>query len=113
MKKGESGAVSILGLAASILGGLIIGAIYYLGTKNITNYLIIIIMGLLGSYVDSLMGAYLQGKYKCSKCKKIVEEKVHCNKKTKRVKGIRFFDNNVVNLISNIIVFILSYLFLI
>ena len=41
---------------------------YYAQSYNLTNYLVIIIMGFIGSYSDSLMGAYLQGKFTCSKC---------------------------------------------
>lgn len=113
MKKGESGAVSTLGLAASFTGGIIIGGIHYLHGGWAYEYLIIILMSGLGSYVDSLMGAYLQGKFKCPKCKKQVETRHHCKVKTKKIKGIAFMDNDVVNLLSNIIVFIVTYLILI
>ncbi len=113
MKKGESGAVSSLGISASFLGGLIIGAVYYLSGGFIVNYLIIILMSALDSYADSVMGAYLQGKFKCNKCKKIVENKNHCNKETKLIKGISFMNNDAVNLLSNIIVFITTYLVMI
>ena len=113
MNKGESGAVSSLGMSASFLGGFIIGGIYYLSGGYIVNYLIIILMSALGSYVDSVMGAYLQGKFKCSKCKEIVETKFHCNKKTKLVKGLSFMNNDMVNLLSNIIVFIVTYMVMI
>ncbi len=112
MKKGESGAISMLGLSASLLAGLLIGLIYYLEYNNIYYYLIIIIMSFLSSYFDSIMGAYLQGKYKCNKCRKLVEEKYHCNKQTKLIKGYKFFDNNVVNLLSNVLVFIITYIIL-
>ncbi len=113
MKKGESGAVSSLGLSASFLAGLIIGGVYYLYDGYIVNYLIIILMSGFGSYVDSVMGAYLQGKFKCPKCHKQVENKMHCGKKTKLIHGIRFIDNDVVNLLSNIIVFVITYLIMI
>ena len=113
MKKGESGAVSSLGLSASVVGGIIIGGIHYLGGGWAYEYLIIIIMSAFGSYIDSVMGAYLQGKFKCSKCRKIVEEQNHCNHKTKLIKGFAFMDNNTVNLLSNIVVFITSYIVMI
>lgn len=112
MKKGESGAISFLGLSASLIGGLIIGLVYYAQSANLNNYLIIIIMGFIGSYLDSLMGVYIQGKYVCKKCKKEVESSIHCNKEAKLIKGYRFFNNNVVNLLSNALVFILTYLIL-
>ncbi len=113
MNKGESGAVSSLGLSASFLGGFVIGAVYYLSGGDIVNYLIIIIMSALDSYADSVMGAYLQGKYKCSKCNKISEYKEHCGEKTTLIRGFNFINNDIVNLLSNIIVFITTYIVMI
>ena len=113
MRKGESGAISTLGLSATLLGGLVIGGIYYLNGGDVTNYLIIIIMGVIGAYLDSIMGAFVQGKYKCSKCKEVVETNSHCGKKTKLVRGLVFVNNDVVNLLSNIFVFIITYIIMI
>lgn len=113
MKKGESGAVSFLGLSASICGGIIIGIVYYLEKGNIYHYLVIVLMSLVGSYVDSILGYTIQGKFKCVKCKKFVEDGIHCNKEARLIKGYSFIDNNIVNLLSNIIVFTLTFLFLI
>ena len=112
MKKGESGAVSLLGISASILSGFIIGGIYYFISGNIVNYLIIILMGMIGAYFDSLLGAYVQAKYKCKVCRKQVEEPIHHDKECKLVKGYRFMDNNTVNLLNNVLVFIITYLLL-
>lgn len=113
MQKGESGAVSSLGISASFLAGFIIGGVYYLSGGYIINYLIIILMSGFGSFIDSVMGAYLQGKFKCSKCRRIVETKVHCNKETKLVKGFSFMNNDMVNLISNVMVFVVTYMLMI
>lgn len=112
VEKGSSGGISFLGITASILGGIIIGLVYYYVTYNTAKYLIIIIMGLLGSLIDSILGITIQGKYKCSKCSKIVENKVHCHTKTILIQGFAFVNNDVVNLLNNIIVFIITYLYL-
>ena len=69
-------------------------------------------MSLLGSYIDSLLGATMQGKYKCIKCHKAVEKKVHCDKETKLVKGYSFINNDAVNLFNNIFVFFITYIVL-
>ena len=113
MKKGESGAISSLGLSISFFGGMVIGGIYYLNGGEIVNYLIIILMGALGSYIDSIMGAYLQAKYKCVKCKKVVECNKHCSKDAKLISGLMFINNDVVNLLSNIFIFVITYLIMI
>lgn len=112
MQKGESGAVSWLGVNAAIVAGILIGLIYYATNASTVDYLLIITMGLLGSLTDSILGVLFQAKYKCQKCKKIIEESTHCNKKSNLIKGYNFFDNNLVNFLSNILVFLISYLLL-
>lgn len=112
MKKGESGAISVLGLIASALGGVTIGLIYYLKYSIIINYIIIIIMSFLGSYIDSLLGSCAQARYKCFKCNEIVEEKLHCGNITKRISGLSWINNNVVNFSNNLLIFFISFILL-
>lgn len=112
IEPGESGGVSILGLFASLLGGIIIGAIYLITETNITNFILISLMGLLGSIFDSILGTVFEAKYECPVCKKTVETNIHCNKKTELIKGYPGFDNNTVNLLNNIFIFVLSYILL-
>lgn len=112
MKKGESGAVSVLGLIASAAGGLIIGLIYYFKYSIVINLIIIILMSTLGSYIDSLIGSCLQARYKCPKCHEIVEVSVHCKTKTRLYSGLTWINNNVVNFSNNLSIFIISYILL-
>ncbi|MDD2505548.1 MAG: DUF92 domain-containing protein, partial [Bacilli bacterium] len=109
---GESGGVSILGLFASLLGGIIIGAIYLIANFNISNFILITLMGLIGSIFDSVLGIILEAKYECLVCGKIVEYNRHCNKATRLIHGKTFIDNNTVNLLNNIFIFVLSYILL-
>ena len=110
LKKGEkglSGNISLLGLTASLIGSIIIALIYYIGIeKSMISLLTIILSGFLGSIIDSLLGASIQVKYQCKKCKKITERKEHCGIKTNYDRGIKWIDNNLVNLLSNFIIFI-------
>ena len=90
------------------------GIIYYLGIKHsITSVAIILLSGFFGSIFDSILGASIQVKYKCPVCQKITEKKVHCEKETQYEKGIKFVDNNLVNLLSNLFVFIVLWLILV
>lgn len=101
--KGLSGNVTLLGLICEFLGPVLIGMIYYMTiNNNLKILLLIIISGFLGAIIDSILGAGLQVKYQCKECKLITEKKLHCNKKTKYIKGIKWFNNDLVNLISNI-----------
>ena len=111
LKKGEkglSGNISMLGLTASLIGSILIALIYYIGIeRNITSLIIITLSGFLGSIIDSILGSAIQVKYKCEKCNKITEKKEHCGKKTNYYRGIKWIDNNLVNLLSNGIIFII------
>ncbi len=110
---GLSGNISLLGLASSFIGSLIIGLIFTTFTFNIKYLIIITLSGFLGAIFDSVLGATIQVKYKCCACQKITEKKMHCQKKTKYYKGIKAINNDLVNLLSNIIAGIISYIFLI
>ncbi len=107
--KGMSGGVSLLGLVASLVGAFIIALIYSLFT-NFDYLLFITMFGFIGSLIDSVLGSLIQVKYKCLKCKKITEQKVHCNQNTKHIKGINFVTNDLINLLNNISVFLLTIL---
>ncbi|MDD2409927.1 MAG: DUF92 domain-containing protein [Bacilli bacterium] len=112
LKIGESGGVSLLGLFISLVGGMVMGSIYLIAQFNLMNFIIISVMGFLGSVFDSVIGTLFEAKYKCLKCHKKTNNKIHCMKKTKLIKGYSFIDNNMVNLLSNIFVFLISYFIL-
>ena len=112
-ERGISGGVTILGLLFSLVGSFIIALSFYLLTDfNISILLFITALGFTGSIIDSILGSTIQVKYKCFKCNKITEKKEHCNNKTKYIKGISFINNDMVNFLNNISIFILSILFL-
>ena len=102
--RGQSGAVSSLGLLAGFLGALSFGVLAaILGLLNQNSLLIILIVlagGVAGSTLDSFLGSTIQGSGECVVCGKRTETLVHHDKPTKHMKGIRLFENNVVNLIS-------------
>lgn len=119
---GTSGGVSLLGELATLLGCLVIGGtaaiiaapfwFQIFGTTlmpelvnfaPITMIIIALVGGLVGCTVDSLFGATIQGMWVCSICRKKTEKKVHCSEPAEYLRGNRFFDNNLVNLISGLI----------
>ncbi len=106
---GTSGGISILGELATLFGGLVIGiaagllqmmenpgwpAELLLGTTMIA--------GLAGCTVDSIIGATVQGIYKCQVCNKITENRRHCGAPSIPLRGHKVIDNNVVNLMATI-----------
>ncbi len=66
--------------------------------------LIGLLTGLVGSFADSLMGATIQAMYYCPTCKKETERHVHsCGTPTILLRGIPWFDNDVVNFLATLV----------
>ncbi len=99
---GTSGAISILGFFASLFGSLIIALGSFLLFSDFTLYsvLIVLVGGLLGSIIDTVIGATIQAKYKCSTCHIITERPIHCHGKTYLLFGVSWMDNNKTNFFS-------------
>jgi len=108
-QRGISGGVSVLGLFASLLGAALIALVYAIGKPWDGAALITITLcGFAGALVDSIYGSLLQIKYRCSVCGIMTEKIRHCDLKTLRIKGFSQITNDIVNLMSNISVGILS-----
>ncbi len=113
---GESGGISIPGTIASFLGSAftvcsILPLAYY--SSNMIFIFYAIIAGFVGSIADSILGAAVQGGYKCSICGNRTESRIHCDKSTTRVKGLVFINNDTVNVFSNFIAASVIYLLMI
>ena len=110
VEPGTSGAVSKIGTTAAFLGSLLIASITFSFMHlGLLALLAIAIGGFLGAIADSLMGATIQAVYYCDYCKKETEKKIHrCGSKTRQIRGIRFINNDYVNLLSSLFGAILS-----
>ena len=116
---GTSGGISILGELATLFGALVIGIVA--GLLRMTgnpgwpvNVLIgtTILGGLVGCSIDSVIGATVQGIYRCRVCNKITENRRHCLAPSIPLRGYKIIDNNVVNLIATIFGAAVAVLFL-
>lgn len=101
LEKGLSGGVTKLGFLGALLGALTIASFHLIVDRNLFSFLIIIVLGFLSSIIDSIFGDLYQIKYYDPKKKKIKEDKEQHNLK---YSGYKYFTNNTVNFLSNLIV---------
>lgn len=114
VERGTSGAVSLLGLLASLAGASIIAvSVAVLFPIPSFSYLFIIILfGFLGSLVDTLLGATIQARYTCQSCGLLTEKSFHCGERTVLTKGLSWCNNDMVNWFSILLVTLAAVMFL-
>jgi uncharacterized protein (TIGR00297 family) len=98
--RGSSGAVSLLGVAASFAGGVAValafGAVQ--GELRLQRVLAVGLASTLGSLADSLLGAHAQARHYCDACQRPCEGQTHgCGAATRLVGGQRVMGNDLVN----------------
>jgi uncharacterized protein (TIGR00297 family) len=100
VEQGSSGGVSFTGFAGALSGALFISLISVLWVDNniIDFILMITVAGFAATLVDSILGASLQVQYQCTICGRIIDKREHCESKTVRYRGIKFINNDLVNL---------------
>ncbi|MCP4580371.1 MAG: DUF92 domain-containing protein [candidate division Zixibacteria bacterium] len=101
---GQSGGVSVVGTAASMMGALTTAVVSYLviNDGNWHIWLICGLAGFAGSLVDSILGATIQAQYRCPVCESVTERKSHCKQEGILKKGAKIINNDMVNLVSNL-----------
>jgi uncharacterized protein (TIGR00297 family) len=121
---GTSGGITSLGTWASLAGALLVGAVAALliqidslvngaGSASglyaplrahaVTYPLLAVAGGLGGSFLDSLMGATVQGIYYCTGCAKETESPLHrCGRPAQPIRGWSWLNNDLVNLLASI-----------
>jgi uncharacterized protein (TIGR00297 family) len=93
---GTSGGISFPGLLGAVAGSLILTLVIPSAARDL------LFAGLAGAVADSLLGATLQSRRWCSACERQTERQIHdCATPTTHHRGLRWLDNDAVNLASN------------
>ena len=109
---GASGGVTPLGFVASAMGaafiGLLFAASYASFSKSRIEWGLVVLIssigGLLGSVVDSILGAALQAQYTCVVTGSYTERSHTDGRPNILRSGLRWFTNDVVNFASTMAV---------
>lgn len=113
VESGISGGISCLGTLSAFVVSIVLGIYITLLFKVKFLYCFLFIPVIFsGTVIDSILGSLIQRKNICPKCGKILESKTHCNSETVYYSGIKYIDNNLINLLSSFIVSLLSLFFL-
>ena len=99
---GTSGGVTATGIVTTI-GASVLAALVASSMRWETPVLAIAAGGVMGSIVDSILGATIQERRWCETCSLFTERRQHsCGTPTVHRGGIRGFDNDIVNLTSTL-----------
>jgi uncharacterized protein (TIGR00297 family) len=101
--QGISGGISVQGTLAAIFGSLFVSltALFWIQTNLFLTVFLITVAGVFGSFADSILGASLQRQNRCFNCGKITERKIHCNINTGYESGLKWMNNDFVNLFAS------------
>ena len=102
---GTSGGVTSLGVMGAVFASATIGLMgFLLGLVSglFEVLLVCVVGGVLGAFVDSVLGATVQRRGYCIICLRPTESLRHCGEPSKRTGGAPFIENNVVNMIATL-----------
>jgi uncharacterized protein (TIGR00297 family) len=116
VEAGTSGAISLLGSFAALLGSASIAFIGFLVKPDVTVnhssecilFLVIVFSGFISSFIDSYLGALVQAQYRCKICNKLTEKSHHCHDECDLVHGYKVITNDLVNIFSILITTIIA-----
>jgi uncharacterized protein (TIGR00297 family) len=96
---GTSGGVTALGSAGGAAGAMLIAATGAVTAGSVVLFPAASLVGFGGMLLDSLLGAALQGRFRCEACGERSEWPVHrCGRPTIHQGGLPWLDNDAVNL---------------
>lgn len=103
MARGTSGGVTIAGFLGAAAGAATIGGTMLLIGWPRAVAAAAFLAGMLGMIMDSVLGATVQARRFCPGCRAETEQPVHhCGRPTLASRGVRWMDNDMVNLLATL-----------
>lgn len=98
------GGVTWRGTLGGVVGAWSVGLAGLAATGSTALLVFAILYGSAGMLLDSLLGATLQGRFRCDACAVATERRVHrCGAPTRRVAGLRWLSNDAINAITTVV----------
>lgn len=117
VRKGLSGGVTFLGFAASLAGSLFMALLYLVIASRWASFPspwidmgIIVLAGVFGSILDSLLGDACQAKYADAITGELTEKPMRAGINNRLVRGLAFMDNDLVNFLTSGLSGLLAFL---
>lgn len=101
---GTSGAVTVAGCAAALLGAAVVASLAAACKVVPWNaWGPVALGGVVGAATDTVAGAFVQERRHCPACRTATEQRRHdCGTQTTRVAGLARLDNDAVNLLATL-----------
>lgn len=99
---GTSGGVTALGTVVGIAGAGAMALLARILAVKVAVCVAGFVGGVVGLVADSVLGATIQAVYRCAACGEDTETRAHrCGHQAQRVRGARWMDNDMVNLLAS------------
>ncbi|WP_442594924.1 DUF92 domain-containing protein [Neobacillus sp. D3-1R] len=110
---GTSGAISMLGTIGALSGVLLITIIgYILFPIHFKIALFVLLFGIVGNGIDTILGAFYQRSFCCKVCHMEMERSTHCGEPARLKSGEKWLTNDGVNFLSCLGAPVLALIFL-
>jgi uncharacterized protein (TIGR00297 family) len=110
--RGSSGGITLLGCLGGAAGAALVAVAGVAAGGPATLFPVGTLVGFLGMIADSLLGAGAQARFRCPTCRLASEWPVHrCGTPTVHEAGIRWLNNDVVNVLGTVAAGALAFLF--